>query len=240
MRNQRPALGLSAVISLSSSLRTRSMDTMARRPPISVTALVSAGSGETCSWATKRAARIIRSGSSLKDSSGERGVRRVRVIRSAAPPNGSTSTGASPVSSRAMALMVKSRRERSVSMSPANCTSGLRESGEYASARWVVISYTRSPILRPIVPNLSPWAHTASARSATSFFVSCGVAVVVASKSIWSRGLASSPSSRSRTVPPTRYRRCPACRKRLASGSISWRTGAKRAGIMALGGARQG
>ena len=39
-----------------------------------------------------------------------------------------------------MALTVKSRRDRSSSMRSPKATSGLRESGWYASARWVVIS----------------------------------------------------------------------------------------------------
>ena len=49
------------------------------------------------------------------------------------PPNGSMSSGASssaPVTRSAMALTVKSRRERSASTSSAKVTSGLRESGE--------------------------------------------------------------------------------------------------------------
>ena len=89
-----------------------------------------------------RAARSIRSGSSLKLTSGPIGVRNVRVARSTAPSNGSTSSGASPspVSSSAIALIVKSRRDRSASISSANTTWGLRESSVYASARNVVIS----------------------------------------------------------------------------------------------------
>ena len=87
-----------------------------------------------------RAARSIRNGSSLNDTSGDNGVRNVRVARSAAPPNGSTRFGVDAVTSNAIALTVKSRRERSVSMSSANSTCGLRESSLYASARWVVIS----------------------------------------------------------------------------------------------------
>ena len=60
-----------------------------------------------------RAARSIRSGSSLKLSSGVSGVRSRRPARSAAPSNGSTSSGSGRAS--AMALTVKSRRDRSTS-----------------------------------------------------------------------------------------------------------------------------
>ena len=77
----------------------------------------------------KRAARSIRSGSSLKLTSGASGVRSTPVARSTAPPNGSTSTGLSDVTSSAIALTVKSRRDRSASISSENSTSGLRESG---------------------------------------------------------------------------------------------------------------
>ena len=64
------------------------------------------------------------------------------AARSARPPCGSISSGSS--SAIAIALMVKSRRDRSVSMSSENVTSGLRLSSRYISARKVVIS-NRSP-----------------------------------------------------------------------------------------------
>ena len=79
-----------------------------------------------------RAARSIRSGSSVKETSGDSGVRSTPAARSATPPNGSMSSGASPsapVTRSAMALTVKSRRARSASTSSAKDTSGLRESG---------------------------------------------------------------------------------------------------------------
>ena len=80
-----------------------------------------------------RAARSIRSGSSVKDTSGDSGVRSTPAARSATPPKGSMSSGASPsapVTRSAMAFTVKSRRDRSASTSSAKVTSGLRESGE--------------------------------------------------------------------------------------------------------------
>ena len=76
-----------------------------------------------------RAARIMRSGSSENDTSGSSGVRSTPPARSARPSNGSISVGSSPVTSSAMALTVKSRRDRSASMSVLNATSGLRLSG---------------------------------------------------------------------------------------------------------------
>ena len=95
-----------------------------------------------------RAARNIRSGSSSKLISGASGVRSTPLTRSIAPSNGSTRTGSAPpatgVSSSAMALIVKSRRLRSVSIESENVTVGLRESSRYASERNVVISKTRS------------------------------------------------------------------------------------------------
>ena len=81
--------------------------------------------------AMKRAARSIRSGSSVNDTSGDSGVRSTSAARSATPPKGSMSSGASssaPVTRSAIALTVKSRRERSASTSVAKDTSGLRES----------------------------------------------------------------------------------------------------------------
>ena len=69
----------------------------------------------------------MRSGSSLKDSAADSGVRSTLAARSAVPPKGSTRRASG--SDSAMALIVKSRRERSASMSVAKVTSGLRESG---------------------------------------------------------------------------------------------------------------
>ncbi len=105
-----------------------------------------------------RAARIMRKGSSRNDTSGSSGVRRRLAARSAAPSNGSTSSGSGR--RNAIALIVKSRRDRSVSMSSANATSGLRLSGRYTSARNVVISMRVPSFSHPTVPNRWPWSHT--------------------------------------------------------------------------------
>jgi class 3 adenylate cyclase len=74
-----------------------------------------------------RAARIMRRGSSLNDSSGASGVRRRWAPRSSIPPKGSISL--TPGTASAMAFTVKSRRERSLTTSFENTTSGFRESG---------------------------------------------------------------------------------------------------------------
>ncbi len=148
----------------------------------------------------KRAARSMRRGSSVNDSSGASGVRRRPAARSAAPSNGSMSSSSG--TARAMALTVKSRRDRSASTASLYTTSGLRESGLYTSARWVVISNVRSSWRQPMVPKRSPWVHTASAHPFTSRLISAGRASVVRSMSASSPRVL--PSSRSRTIPPTR------------------------------------
>ena len=73
----------------------------------------------------KRAARIMRRGSSVKETSGDRGVRSLFAARSATPSNGSTR--AKSGRERAIALTVKSRRARSASRAVEKTTSGLRE-----------------------------------------------------------------------------------------------------------------
>ena len=113
----------------------RSADTMARRCPPVTTASTSSGTGSRPKRATNRAARSIRNGSSPKLISAVSGVRRTRPARSAAPPCGSTSAGPAerPVTSSAIALIVKSRRARSSSMADEKVTAGLRESSWYTS-----------------------------------------------------------------------------------------------------------
>ena len=83
------------------------------RSAIAVIAARTSGATDTPSWETNRAARIIRSGSSAKDSSGVAGVRSVWAARSASPSKGSTKARSGSVT--AIALMVKSRRRRSSS-----------------------------------------------------------------------------------------------------------------------------
>ena len=91
----------------------------------------------------KRAARSIRSGSSLKLISGASGVRSTlaQQVDGAAERIDERRASPPPVTSSAIALTVKSRRLRSVSISSAYVTCGLRESSVYDSARNVVISY---------------------------------------------------------------------------------------------------
>ena len=98
-----------------------------------------------------------------------------------------------------MALIVKSRRARSASTASANLTSGLRDSGRYASSRWVVISKSCPSLRAPTVPKRLPCNHNASAQPPTMASVSSGRASVVKSHSGRSR-----PRIASRTAPPTR------------------------------------
>ncbi|CAB4532090.1 unannotated protein [freshwater metagenome] len=77
----------------------------------------------------------MRSGSSENDCSARTGVRRTLFVRSSIPPKGSMNSGDGVVSSKAIALTVKSRRERSPMIVSPNSTSGLRESSSYFSVR---------------------------------------------------------------------------------------------------------
>lgn len=100
---------------------------MVIRSAIAVIAATTAGSGVKSSCAANRAARIIRSGSSENESSGEPGVRITLFATSSIPPNGSTNWWDG--SSTAIAFIAKSRRARSPSRLSPYATSGLREVG---------------------------------------------------------------------------------------------------------------
>ena len=97
------------------------------RSAIAVIAATTDGSTSKPSWAAKRAARIIRSGSSEKESSGVPGVRSTRWARSTTPPYGSSTSR--PGRRTAIALTVKSRRPRSPARVSPKATSGWREDG---------------------------------------------------------------------------------------------------------------
>ena len=84
---------------------------MVIRSAIAVIAATTSGATVNPSCAANRAARIIRSGSSEKESSGRPGVRSTRAARSTTPPNGSSKTR--PGTLIAIAFTVKSRRPRS-------------------------------------------------------------------------------------------------------------------------------
>ena len=86
-----------------------------------------AGSISKSNWLAKRAARIMRSGSSLNESLGRPGVRRVFSAKSFKPLNGSMNSGLSVVNSNAIALTVKSRRDKSPLILLPYSTVGLRE-----------------------------------------------------------------------------------------------------------------
>ena len=91
---------------------------------MSVIAASTSGATVKPSWETNRAARIIRSGSSAKDSCGVPGVRSTLAARSDSPSCGSTNS--SEGSRSAIALTVKSRRTRSSARLSPKATSGLR------------------------------------------------------------------------------------------------------------------
>ena len=111
--------------SLVNSSRTRSAETMARVSARASIAAYTSSATVKPSCEAKRAARIIRSGSSANDSSGVAGVRNRRAARSASPPCRSTN---SRLGSRiAIALTVKSRRTRSSASVLPKATSGLRD-----------------------------------------------------------------------------------------------------------------
>jgi len=111
----------------------RSAETMARRWAIALMACMTPASMSKDNWAANRAARIIRSGSSSKLCSGVTGVRKRPWARSRSPPNGSTNSRRG--NRTAIALTVKSRRERSPSRESPYATTGLREWLAYSSVR---------------------------------------------------------------------------------------------------------
>ena len=84
---------------------------MVIRSAIAVIAATTSGATRIRSWAANRAARIIRSGSSENDRSAVPGVRRTPAARSVRPSWGSAKS--SDGSRSAIALTVKSRRDRS-------------------------------------------------------------------------------------------------------------------------------
>ena len=106
---------------------------MSSRGANSVIAAARSGATVQPSWAANRAARSVRSGSSLSDSPGRPGVRSTLSRRSAKPPKRSTTSKEG--SRAAIALIVKSRRARSPSRVRPKLTAGLRDPGSYSSLR---------------------------------------------------------------------------------------------------------
>ena len=86
-----PPRGAAVSSSFDSSSRTRSAEMRSISGASSVIAARVPSSTSKPSWAEKRAARSIRSGSSPNDCSGAAGVRSVFASRSSTPPDGSTS-----------------------------------------------------------------------------------------------------------------------------------------------------
>ncbi len=100
---------------------------MVIRSAMSVIAATTSGATVKPSCAAKRAARIIRSGSSENESSGRPGVRSTRWARSTTPSKGSSSRCSGRTS--AIEFTVKSRRARSPTSESPYCTAGLRLCG---------------------------------------------------------------------------------------------------------------
>ena len=210
-RNHRPAAGASTTISLSarrgSARPTRSPAGRRDRR----TAATSSGTGVNPKRAMKRAARSIRSGSSSKLISGdERGAQGAPYARSTAPPYGSTSTASLRRASSAIALIVKSRRARSVLDGVGERDLGLagvvvvalaaerRDLDDQRGAVGAVAPGTDRPEPLALGPHrVGPPAQQLLDRRP-------GRASVVRSRS---PATPSPPTSRSRTAPPTRYSR---------------------------------
>ena len=193
-----PRRGLLDISNLVNSSRIRSAETIEIREAISFIATSVDSSISKFNWLAKRAARIMRSGSSEKDCSGVTGVRKICLAKSASPLNGSMNSGVGVVSSSAMQLTVKSRRDKSPAILSPNSTSGLRLSGSYLSLRYVVTSTVVSPRFAATVPNSIPVSQTFSPQTFKIFLLSSGSASVVKSKSFPKR-----PKIASRTGPPT-------------------------------------
>ena len=99
------------------------------RPAISFIACKTSGAISNSNWLANLAARIMRSGSSEKEFSALVGVRKTFFAKSSSPLNGSMNSGVFVVSSSAIELTVKSRRDKSPLIESPYSTSGLRLSG---------------------------------------------------------------------------------------------------------------
>ena len=160
--------------SCSSSAVMRSAETCASRARLRCSAAAVSGSTENPRCAANRSARRMRSASSCKRVSGSPTQRMHWRRKSACPPNGShrPRTGL-----HAIALMVKSRRARSHSMSSTNDTLSGRLPSEYAPSVRKVVTSTGSPSSRTVtVPCFSPVSMTV--RSANSCSTCSGRAAV--------------------------------------------------------------
>ena len=122
-----PILGDGLIKILMNSSRIRSNEIISSLVAMLLIATKTDGSISKLSWLINLAARIIRSGSSLKDSSAFPGVLINLFCKSATPLNRSIKVGSGVVSSSAIALIVKSLLAKSPSIVLPNSTFGLRE-----------------------------------------------------------------------------------------------------------------
>ena len=191
-----PRLGSFPANSLRSSSETRSRETFASDGSAGSIAASVAGSSSNPSCEANRATRITRNPSSVNRATGSPTARNTRASRSFTPSNGSNI--AFPATSYAIALTVRSRRNRSSCSGTPNTTESGRRASVYApSPRYVVTSTcvsTPLPVTIVTVPCCSPVGIVRR----NSFNTSSGCALVATSQSPGVR-----PSSTSRTAPPT-------------------------------------
>ena len=188
-----------AIIFISSSI-TRSREMIFMRSALRVIAANVSGNISNSSWVAKRIARIILSGSSLKVTSGSSGVRIICRFRSSSPSKRSMSVPKDDeLTCNAMALIVKSRRDRSSSRVPFS-TMGLRESARYDSLRAPTNSSSTSRRFTWAVPKLRNTLSLVPRPSdlATASASSMPLPTVTKSMSLEWRF-----RNRSRTYPPT-------------------------------------
>ena len=218
----RPLRGCAERISLFSSSRTRSAETMSMRSAIAFIAATTSGATSKSSCAAKRAARIIRSGSSEKDSSGRaRGAQHTlrEVLKTAVrvdelllgQRDGHRVHG--EVTAYEVFLDGVAVGHLGLARGPVVRLGAVRRDLDLEARS---TSPTRASFWQPTVPKAIPTSHTASAHGRTIFSTSSGRASVVKSRSLPSR-----PSRASLTEPPTRARENPASWKRRARSSAT-------------------
>ena len=124
-RSVNPTRGWSLITIFENSSRIRSAETIDIRSACADIASTTSVSTIASNCDAKRAARIIRKGSSSNEDCAVPGVRMRFTARSAIPSNKSTNSMDGNVT--AIAFIVKSRRARSSARLSPNATSGLRD-----------------------------------------------------------------------------------------------------------------
>ena len=186
------------------------------RPAIAVIAATTSGATAKPSWAAKRAARIIRSGSSEKESSGVPGVRSTRSARSTIAAERDRRTRGS--GTRTAIELTREVAATEVALEGvAEVDVGLARVGVVglgAVGRDLHLPRSLAAADRAEVAAHVPDRRRPSRRRSRS--VTSGRAEVVKSRSFWSR-----PIIASRTGPPTSASSSPASAKRAPSSSMT-------------------